>query len=523
MSAAFKSRWIGGTSLAVQFAYLNTSIALSVILMHQPCIAAAAISNSSVAYIDTTVETDGAFHKVILDGDMDIDADGITDDTMNDPMEISVAIDGRVFFIERSGRIKTWEPSSGSSRVLAKIPVFSSLEDGLLGIALDPSFLRNGYLYVYYSAQETVIGANRERHGENRVSRFTIAGEALDLASEKVLLRIPTQRDECCHSGGSLTFDSSGNLFVSTGDNTNPLASNGFSPLDERVGRSAWSSERTSSNANDLRGKILRILPMIDGSYAIPAGNLYPPGTPNTRPEVYVMGCRNPFRISIDQESGFLYWGDIGPDAKERDDLRGPAGFDEINQARNAGNFGWPYFVADNKAYRSYNFATHTSGKLFDAARPLNTSRYNSGPQVLPPAQPALIWYPYGQSSRFPYLDGSMGRSAMAGPVYHYDSKSKSAHKIPKDFDNCLFVYDWSASWIRVVHLDRQGNIAKSLLGRPQIEPFCPKMRFHKPIDLEIGGDGCLYVLEYGSGWTANTDSRLVKIQYRNATSGGGR
>ncbi|MCO7089445.1 PQQ-dependent sugar dehydrogenase, partial [Pseudomonas aeruginosa] len=133
------------------------------------------------------------------------------------------------------------------------------------------------------------------------------------------------------------------------------------------------------ANTNDLRGKILRIHPEADGSYTIPEGNLFPaPSVPNggtagsttaplgeprrTRPEIYTMGHRNPFRISVDPKTGFLYWGDIGPDAGQPKDDRGPAGQDEVGQARKAGNFGWPYFVGDNKAYHQYDFATGQSG-----------------------------------------------------------------------------------------------------------------------------------------------------------------
>jgi cytochrome c len=92
-----------------------------------------------------------------------------------------------------------------------------------------------------------------------------------------------------------------------------------------------------------LRGKILRIHPESDGSYTIPEDNLFAKGTPKTRPEIYVMGCRNPYRISVDAETGILYWGEIGPDSGA-DGLQGPRGYDEFNQAKKAGNYGRQYF-----------------------------------------------------------------------------------------------------------------------------------------------------------------------------------
>ncbi|PIM66175.1 hypothetical protein CTU88_44465, partial [Streptomyces sp. JV178] len=62
------------------------------------------------------------------------------------------------------------------------------------------------------------------------------------------------------------------------------------------------------------RGKPLRIRPSADGGYTVPAGNLYPQGTAQTRPEIYAMGFRNPFRFSIDPENGWVYLADYGPD-----------------------------------------------------------------------------------------------------------------------------------------------------------------------------------------------------------------
>ena len=79
--------------------------------------------------------------------------------------------------------------------------------------------------------------------------------------SEKVLLKVPTQREECCHTGGSIAWDKEGNLYLSTGDNTNPHGSNGYSPSDEREGRGPWDAQKSSANTNDLRGKIIRIKP----------------------------------------------------------------------------------------------------------------------------------------------------------------------------------------------------------------------------------------------------------------------
>src|SRR5688572_2738714 len=208
----------------------------------------------------------------------------VLDPTPSNPMELAVAPDGRVFFIERAGRVKIHLPQQNQTVLAGVLNVNTNREDGMLGLTLDPGFETNQWLYLFYSP----VGVDRQH-----VSRFIISGNVLDLGSERVLLEIPTQRLQCCHSAGSLAFGADGNLYIATGDNTNPFDSNGFAPIDERPGRSPWDAQKSSANMNDLRGKILRIRPQPDGSYTIPPGNLF--SSAAGRPEIYVMGCRNPF------------------------------------------------------------------------------------------------------------------------------------------------------------------------------------------------------------------------------------
>ncbi len=458
-------------------------------------------------------QTDGNFRKVILDSDRKVN--GVYEDSLVDPMELAVAKDGRVFYAERAGTIKMWSPETRQTEVIGKIEVFQQLEDGLLGMTLDPNFLENGWIYLNHSIPETGVDLNGQKTGTNRISRFTVKGGKIDLSSEKPLVDIRTQRQECCHAGGCLTFDSKGNLYISSGDNTNPFASDGYAPIDERPGRSPWDAQKSAGNANDLRGKILRIHPEPDGTYTIPEGNLFKPGTPKTRPEIYVMGCRNPFRISVDPKTGYLYWGEVGPDAGGTSETRGPTGHDEINQARAAGNFGWPYFVGNNKAYNQFDFTTQKSGEKFDPAHPLNKSPNNTGIQELPPAQSAFIWYPPGPSTRFPAVNvGGGGRTAMGGPVYYYDPNLKSAHKLPKSFDHTLFIYEWSRNWIMAVHLDPDDQIAKRPDGSLWMDILCPHMTFKRPMHVALGPDGCLYVIEWGTAWGGNKDTQIVRLEY---------
>ena len=156
----------------------------------------------------------------------------------------------------------------------------------------------------------------------------------------------------------------------STGDNTHPHGdSGGYAPIDEREGRAPWDAQKSAANTNSFNGKIIRIRPKADGTYEIPAGNLFPPGTPKTRPEIYAMGCRNPWRMSVDEKTGYVYWGEVGPDAGD-DGPRGSRGYDEINQAKKAGNFGWPYFVGNNFAYADYDYTTQDAREDLRPAAP---------------------------------------------------------------------------------------------------------------------------------------------------------
>lgn len=437
----------------------------------------------------------------------------VLEEKLDEPMELSVLGDGRVLFIQRKGEVRLYNTKTKELKTIAKIPVSTKYvskegkesmgEDGLLGLNKDPNFAQNHWIYLYYSVPEA---------SKNVLARFELRGDELVMDSKKVLLDVATQREECCHTGGSIAWDRAGNLYLSTGDNTNPHGSNGYSPSDERDGRGPWDAQKSSANTNDLRGKIIRIKPQPDGTYTIPDGNLFPKGSAQTRPEIYTMGHRNPFRISVDPKTGYVYWGEVGPDGAKPDSTRGPAGHDEVGQARKAGNFGWPHFVGDNKAYNKYNFADSTSGAKWDVMTPKNTSPNNTGLQTLPPAQKAFIWYPYAESPEFP-LVGAGGRNAMAGPVFYAEEFKNATRAFPNYYDGKLLTYDWMRGWIMAVTMtgtpDRpEGNLQS-------MERFMPSYKFSNPMDMEFAADGDLYMLEYGSGWfSANDDARLIRIEY---------
>ena len=413
------------------------------------------------------------------------------------PMELDIAPDGRIFLIELAGAIKLIDPKTGVVQVVGQLTVTTAQENGLIGMALDPKFSENGWIYLQYSPPD---------FSGQYISRFDFRNDTIDMASEKRLFSYEEQRRECCHHAGSMEFGPDGNLYIGTGDNTNPFNdSEGFAPIDQRSDRGPWDAQRTAANTKNYNGKILRIRPEPDGTYSIPAGNLFPRDGSVGHPEIYVMGCRNPWRISLDQQTGFLYWGDVGPDAGS-DGPRGSRGYDEVNQARQAGNFGWPYFIGNNFTYCMVDFNSGEIGLPQDPQKPVNRSVNNTGATELPPAQPALIYYPGGLSAEFPEVF-SGGRTACAGPVYHYDPELTSETKFPQVYDRTLFAFEWSRNWILAVHLDEDSRPVK-------LEPFLPGTPFIRPIDLQFDAAGSLYVIEYGETWGVNPDARLVRIDY---------
>ena len=243
----------------------------------------------------------------------------------------------------------------------------------------------------------------RRARTRQQLSRFQWTGDSINLGTEQKILQVPVDRGICCHVGGDIVFDGNGNLLLSTGDDTNPFQSDGYTPIDERPNRNpAFDAQRTAANTNDLRGKVLRITPIAGGGYTIPAGNLFADNNPLTRPEIYLMGLRNPFRIEFNRETQELYIADYSPDANAPNPLRGPAGHGKWAVVTEAANFGWPYCATAELPYRDYNFATGQSGPAFNCASPVNQSPNNTGATNLPPVTQPDVWYSYAAVRRVP-------------------------------------------------------------------------------------------------------------------------
>ncbi|WP_203723536.1 PQQ-dependent sugar dehydrogenase [Actinoplanes teichomyceticus] len=433
---------------------------------------------------------------------------------VGEPLTLAVLPDRSVLHTARNGTLRRTD-SNGNTAVVGTLAVYSHDEEGLQGVGVDPYFSTNRHIYLYYAPPLSTPGGDAPStgtdwsawQGVNRLSRFTLTSD-WKLSAETKILDVPADRGICCHVGGDIDFDAAGNLYLSTGDDSNPFQSNGYSPLDERANRNpAFDAQRTAGNTNDLRGKILRIKVNADGSYSIPAGNLFPQGTARTRPEIYAMGFRNPFRMSVDKATGVVYVGDYGPDAGSTSS-RGPSGQVEFNRVTGPGNYGWPYCTGTNTAtetYAEWDFDAGTAGAKYDCTGgPANNSFRNTGRSTLPPAKAA--WIRYAGDAGSPPEFGGGSESPMAGPVYRYNASSTSTTKFPQSFEGHFFAGEFGRGWIKPVHVGSDGSV-----GEIATFPWNGK----QVMDMAFGPDGSLYVLDYGTGYfNGDENSALYRYDY---------
>jgi PKD repeat protein/glucose/arabinose dehydrogenase len=350
-------------------------------------------------------------------------------------------------------------------------------------------------------------------------------------------------------------------------------------------------TRRGAANTNDLRGKVLRIhvkdnLTAADfnkadfgsgtGAYTIPDGNLFPlvAGAPQakTRPEIYAMGFRNPFRLQVD-ENDVAYVSDYSPDAQTPQRSRGPSGVGRYEIIRKAANYGWPMCYSSKLGYYKWNFSefapsTATNPPVgvpstdppepYDcgAAHEINDSRWvrDGGPGIeqglreLPPVTDPDIWYSYRDNNAtqplgtpcfgyyattpgtiapssttecprlFPELfTGGVGPHGIA--KYHYDPSNPNPKKFPPYYDNSVIIGEFTQDTMREVKLDAQNRVFKinGFLDCGQANIVNPVFFFEcdNPMDMQWGKDGSFYLLTYGDGfYLPNADAGLYRWDY---------
>ncbi|WP_284251665.1 PQQ-dependent sugar dehydrogenase [Litorihabitans aurantiacus] len=502
-----------------------------------------------VVAADPTDPTDWAnYERVLLAKDV------------GEPIGLSVLPDLTVLHTARDGVIRHTDPSTGATTQIADIDVYNNSEDGLQSLALDPDFEENGWIYLFYaprvmsndegenypettpegSAPTSLPEGEDDSYwdiwrGYNQLTRVQWDFEArtLDLDNEEVILKVEAQRGQCCHVGGDIDFDLDGNLLLGTGDNTPASApgANGFAPNNDAPGMNPGvDARRGAGNTNDLRGAILRIAVNDDASYSIPEGNLFPVGTEGTRPEIYVGGLRNPFRMAVDPASGALTWADYGPDSGVASDERGPMGYVEWQSTTVAMNGGWPYCHGPNANYNEWDFENSAPREFFDCeAGAVNNSRWNTGLETLPPATAPQLYYgdnpgdqPFDELVEF---SPNGGQGPMGGPVFRYDETIENPGQLPEYWDGKAFMYEFSQDYVAAISLEGLGtDEGVDWDGAvTEIENFMPNEALETnnqptwsgPIDMEIGPDGAMYVLDYGKGFfRQNPEAGLYRVEW---------
>jgi len=224
---------------------------------------------------------------------------------LSNPTAMAFAPDGRLFVCQQTGQLRVVKNGSLLATPFVTLTVDSNGERGLLGIAFDPNFASNQFLYVYYTATAPAI--------HNRVSRFTASAANPDVAqagSELPILDLNNLSGATNHNGGAIHFGADGKLYIAVGENAN--------------------SANSQSVAN-LLGKILRI--NSDGT--IPADNptTFPgiAGSPTgANRAIWAVGLRNPFTFTFQPGTGRLFINDVGQSAQE-----------EINDGIAGSNYGW--------------------------------------------------------------------------------------------------------------------------------------------------------------------------------------
>ena len=398
------------------------------------------------------------------------------------PDDLAIDERGNVWIAELRGKIHRYDETSGTTMQVGHLQTTdpTKIEHGLLGIEVDPEFHTGSpYIYLYYTQRETFV---------NTLERFRWVDGQLDLENGEVILRVPTE-PQCCHQAGDLEWGIDGTLYVSTGDTgmseTNPLWELTEAQIEAYKSDNAlkdhhWSrlvdSERSAQNLQDLRGKILRINK--DGT--LPKDNPFY-GKPGVRWEIYAYGLRNPYRFKVHPQTGAVYIGVVGPDARYD--------YDEYNVSAEGGeNFGWPRSI----------------GKLF----------YNDWTPADIPSYTPPIW-------EYTYATGS--RSASVGPIYTY----KGDGGFPEIFHGRVFIYDWARRWIKWADI-ATGTFTNDIASDVREEPLRVEQTVTRltnirdfdqltntaPISMELGPDGSLYVAEFDGFWDAGPNSNVSRYRW---------
>ena len=360
------------------------------------------------------------------------------------PTAFSALPDGRIAIAEKSGVVRLLVDGSLLAEPLIDISdrVNDYYERGLLGLAVDPDFEQNGFIYLLFTYEND--SADYEGPKTGRLSRFTVEGNEASISSEEVILGtangagcavLPPGADclpaeSSSHTVGAVEFASDGMLFVTNGDGA-PYTSANLLAL-------------RSQNVDSFAGKLLHVTRSGEG---LPTNPFYDGDVHSNRSKVWAYGLRNPFRFDL-RGGTVPFVGDVGSNAWE-----------EINVARSGANLGWPCYEGDVRLPRYESFA---------------------GCQTLYDEGPDAVTLPLAK-----YARPTTGAAIMGGAFY-------TGSSYPREYRGAYFFADHIASSLSYITVDDDDALEDGPV------PFASGL--NGPVDLYVGQTGDLYYLAINTG-----------------------
>ena len=364
------------------------------------------------------------------------------------PTSVEFLPDGRMLVADKQGAV--WLVINGVTQATPVIDLRSRINSywdrGMVGMAVDPNFATNGYIYLYYVLENSTGDAGTKTA---RLSRFTMVGAIADPATEFIVLghqdpttatcaNLPVNAD-CIpadfygHQGGGLQFASDGSLWFSIGDSAS------WDVVDDRALR--------AQDLTTLSGKLLHITPVGKGVASNPfwTGN-----ADDIKSKIYAYGFRNPFRLTLHPTTGVPYVADVGWN-----------NWEELNKITAGGDYGWPCYEGNGQQ----------SGY---APKSVCQTLYNQGASAV---KTPFLTYAHTQ-----------GSSAITGGVFLKGSS------FPAQYQNAYVFGDYARDYIHYLDLNSSGDIGPG--GGEQGLATST----NGPVDFTIGPDGALYYVAILSG-----------------------